>query len=438
MPYPKFGSSATDEVPTPIDTERTMAYLQVDICYPVAARNVPMVKMCLDQGVDVNKRLPDGSTVLLKAIEAAYEFTTYDSISTCLVMLRDARKVVQLLIEHGADPSKEDVLNREPRLLISDPDGRPDIIPKKRIHQLFLDRTQLDWMISQLLEAVPSPDLYNFLSLTDAVWAGDLKTVEESLLSMPELPGLMELRDSSPLGIAVFRGDDRMVELLLKSGFSPDAEDPICSTPLAIAVSSRLEKMVRILVGHGADLAVLDPILGLTPLEYVAREGLHRICQALLERVTSPRKPEGNPLLDKPLFLAIKHCQINVVVMLLDKGACPLLDMSDFLPKESVYQRRPRLTPREYIESESSVISPVNAQYLLQILAPFEAQEKQHRLQEARKWRAPQCGSYSKSTVVIVPPVEPVGGPVDQGAKEKDTQLVVKKSALDDLRELIH
>jgi ankyrin repeat protein len=342
MPYPKPSESPAGITPASSGIEETgeesMAYFHVDISYPIAARNVPMVRMCLDQGVDVNAKLPaatyNGMTPLIKAVATAYETTRYDTIGTMLLMRRDSRKIVQLLLDHGADKSSE---ARD--LAKNPPDGSH----------------QPDWLIEELLAPFPHPKLHQFISLTDTVWAGEQEKLENMLTQEPGLWNASELQGVSPLGVAVHRNDERMVSMLLSKGASPNARDPMGSSPLAIAVASKLEIIAKLLLQHGASITHVGPVLGLNPIEYAAREGNHTMCGNLLEN-EKPQSPyDKKELLSKPFALALRQYHTDVIVVLLEHGADVFMDMEPFLrPGERGFigVSGSHLTPAEFLEGK--------------------------------------------------------------------------------------
>lgn len=328
-----------------------MAYLHVDICYPLAARNVPMVKMCLDQGVGVSERISGVSpwqTPLTKAVETAFEHTVYDTIATIITMRRDSRKIVQLLLEYGADPNQKDGSGLS-------------------AHDMAEAATEPDWLIQQLLRSDQHPYLQQFLTFMDAAWAGDLLTLKSKLAEVPRLSHQAEELGISPIGAAVFQEDAKIVEVLLQNGTSPNAIDPIKSAPLAIAVATGSKDMVRLLLRHGASLTISDPILCLTPLEYAAREGNHSMCAALLECWSAQGRRDAHTLLSKPLALAVRQYHVETARLLLDFGANIFMNMCSFLTRaelqlisspypaasrESLLERVAPRTPREFVEAK--------------------------------------------------------------------------------------
>jgi hypothetical protein len=382
-----------------------MAYLHVDICYPLAARNVPMVKMCLDQGVGVNVRLPGEvdreRTPLTKAVETAFEYTAFDTISTIITMRRDSRKMVQLLLEHGADPNQKDGSGLSARNMADDP-------------------TQPDWLIQQLLRPDQHPYLQRFLAITDVVWAGGVLTLESMLVEEPQLCQLAEELGISPIGAAVFRADEKVVEVLLKNGTSPNAPDPIGASPLAIAVASGSEDMARLLLRHGASLTNSDPILCLTPLEYAAREGNHAMCGALLEHWTSQGRRDAHQLLSKPLALAVRGYHVAVVKILLESGADIFMNMCSFLSVaelellrvsaklpvkrpatiDDLLDQLPPRTPRDFVDAKikaagwSNVFGGFDSEEMQTLLAEYEEIAAAAKMVEAESAFIVECPTH--------------------------------------------
>ncbi|CAI9632192.1 unnamed protein product [Alternaria burnsii] len=309
MPYPK----PSEESPTGTmftysgiagAGEESMAYVHVDLNYPIAARNVPMVKMCLDQGVDVNAKFPmansSGMTPLMKAVDTPYETTRYDTIGTTLLMRRDARRIVQMLLDHGADKSPE------ARDLAKDTRG---------------SKHQPDWLIKELLAPSPHPKLRQFISLTDAVWDGEQEKLEDMLTQEPDLWSASEFQGVSPLGAAIHRNDERMVSMLLGRGASPHALDPMGSSPLAIAVASNLEIMAKILLQYGANMTSVDPFLELNPFDFAVKGRNHTMCGTLLGNETTLNPSEKKKLLSEQFALAISGCYTKMAEILLEHGA---------------------------------------------------------------------------------------------------------------------
>jgi ankyrin repeat protein len=359
MPYPRPASDQAQESESDGAArahEQSLAYFHVDLCYPIAAGNVPMVEMCLNHGAKVNKRLPlvpyQGMTPLMKAVATAYEFTEFDSIRTILPMRHNARKIIQLLIEHGADPKQVDVDGRDAEHVAKNP-------------QVFLSSKNrgplpVDWLIEQSLETPPDPDVHRLFVLTDAVWAGNVAKVQGLLSEYPELCHVADDYRVSPLGVAVYCGIEEIARLLLQCGASPNGPDPTGSSPLAIAVAVDRLAITDLLLEHGAKTDITDPFLGLLPLEYAAREGNDAMCEKIIAHLRHKDRSEVAELLSKPLCLAVRHYQISTVRLLLDHRADVTTNMLLYLAdwEKEAYRGAhgglllTTMTPRTYVENK--------------------------------------------------------------------------------------
>ena len=215
MPYPKpsgepptgtmFASSGTSGA-----GEESMVYDHVDLHYPIEAINVPMVKMCLDLGAEVNAKRSDGKTPLMTAVAVAC-----DVRYVCLPLARrDARQIIQLLLDHGAEKSPE-------------------------ARNLTRNSRGPDWLIEQLLAPSPHPKTCHFISMTDAVLVGDYEKLKDIIKQDPELLHSSEFYGVSPLWIAVYQNDVLMLDMLLGKGASPNTPDPVGSSLLAIATERK-------------------------------------------------------------------------------------------------------------------------------------------------------------------------------------------------------
>jgi hypothetical protein len=218
------------------------------------------------------------------------------------------------------------------------------------------------------------------------------------LVEEPRLCQLAEELGISPIGAAVFRADEKVVEVLLKNGTSPNAPDPIGASPLAIAVASGSEDMARLLLRHGASLTNADPLLCLTPLEYAAREGDNSMCGALLEHWRSQGRRDAHQLLSKPLALAVRGYHVEVVKILLVSGADIFMNMCSFLSVaelellrvsarlpvkrpatiDNLLDQLPPRTPREFVDAKikaagwSNVFGGFDSEEMQTLLAQYE------------------------------------------------------------------
>lgn len=220
MPYPKpsespagtmFASSGTSGA-----GEESMVYDHVDLHYPIEAINVPMVKMCLDLGADVNAKRSDGKTPLMAAVAVACDIRY-----TRLPLARhDARQIIQLPLDHGAEKTPE-------------------------ARHLTKNSYGPDWLIEQLLAPSHHPKIRHFISMTDAVSTRNRKKLEDILTQEPDLLHSSEFHGVSPLGIAIYQNDSSMVNVLLSKGASLNTLDPVGSSLLAIAIKENRVPIVE-------------------------------------------------------------------------------------------------------------------------------------------------------------------------------------------------
>ncbi|KAH7084003.1 hypothetical protein FB567DRAFT_530403 [Paraphoma chrysanthemicola] len=335
LPYPRpiDGTSLEFAGPTPdpLDADETsMPYSHVDICYPIHALNFPMVKMCLGQGADVNAALPEqfgwGHTPLTKAVEIGCKGMSLYSIPARMAAQRDSRKIVQCLLEHGADPGQ-----------------MRDRIESGWFFALEVGyHGRADWLFTQLFAHEQHDRFQSLMAMTLAAWNGDLEALKTLLEDEADLCETAERFGTSPLGAAVFREHGDMVHLLLQKGTSPDAIDPIGSTPLAIAVATGSETMAQLLQQHGVSLTIQDPVTRLTPLEWAARHGHKSMCEALLERWKSQGSVDAHMLFASPLTMAVECRHVEVAKLFLDHGANVFIEQSTMehnTPREHVARR---------------------------------------------------------------------------------------------------
>lgn len=353
------------------------------LCYPIAAGDAKEVEIAINRGVEVNQRLPvkefNGMTPLMFAIATAYGLTAFDSIQTILPMRRDVRKVIQVLLAHGADPRGVDAEGRDAMHVARNP-------------QYFLmskDRGNLpvDWTLEQLVEQSPDADVHHLMTLADIVWDGNLMQLRKMLQDVPEICSLADDYRASVLGIAAYRGIEEAARLILDAGASPDGPDPIGSTPLAIAVAMNRLAMVDLLLQHGAEFDSIDPFLGLNPLEYAAREGNEAVCGVFLKHILHKPNAALGEILSKSLCLAVRHYQTTTVELLLDNGADVHTNIGMYLAAWEIEayhganfgQRIDRMTPRTYVENKiRNRLVPLHLELASEtLLKSLEAREKQ-------------------------------------------------------------
>lgn len=190
----------------------------------VAGNFLAKIEKAHSKGADLNGFSKDGETPLTEAIMGGM----------------GTPKVVRMLLQLGADPSKRDKNGWTPwSACITRIDDRVVVDRMKKIKELLLE-----------YNADRSDE--NLLQLQNAVCERNEPTVLELLKQGVDLNAPI----ISPLGIAVDKGDLELVKLLLANGASPDGNDidKEAETPLITAASKGNFEIVKILVEAGAEV----------------------------------------------------------------------------------------------------------------------------------------------------------------------------------------
>ncbi len=106
--------------------------------------------------------------------------------------------------------------------------------------------------------------------------------------------GLQEVNGATALHQAVFRGNDEVVELLLRSGADPNIGDRIGATPLFYAIWTGQERMVELLLSAGANIELRDHV-GISPLEHSKLRRNNPVTQMLETAADSGTKQKTGP-----------------------------------------------------------------------------------------------------------------------------------------------
>jgi ankyrin repeat protein len=158
------------------------------------------------------------------------------------------------------------------------------------------------------------------LDIFTAAGVGDLELVKRLV---HQNPSLLQAREGppnrpgfTPLHMAAYCGQTRVVEFLLANGVKVDCLDGEGRTPLAVAVPSGGYEVVKLLLSHGAK--VNAELYHSTPLMNAASSGDRRLTELLIAKGANVDEGGGN---NNPLSLAAKYGHGEIAVLLLDKGA---------------------------------------------------------------------------------------------------------------------
>jgi ankyrin repeat protein len=220
--------------------------------------------------------------------------------------------------------------------------------------------------------------------LLEAVDAKDYKTVETSIKKGEDVNAANE-KGMFPLWLAVWNGDARMVDLLLKSGanarqiFKGETEIAL----LDVAAQEGPLDVVELLVKAGAEVNKPDSH-GQTPLRVAARNGRTDIVKFLLSKGAEV-DTKGNDGAT-PLEHAASKGHLDIVKLLVEKGAnINLQDKEgDFALGEAA--RHGFLDVVNYLLDKGADVTLKNGEgYTAEELARLEGQPKIQSLLKAKR-----------------------------------------------------
>ncbi|GIC92279.1 ankyrin repeat domain-containing protein [Aspergillus udagawae] len=237
-----------------------------------------MVRLLLDEGVDPDAILYEGSRIATTALYIAASYG-HDAIVELLIgkganvnlenfprqplviaVTNNRKAVVRLLLEKGANPNARRHDNMT-ALCIAVMKGFTEII-KMLLNKGALTELGGPWTGTPLQAAVRK----NHFKIT------------EILLEKGADVELGDSRDPTPLLMAVELGYERLLGLLLKHGANPNAQN---SFLLHVAIFDNKIAMVRLLLAHGADVNRKNSE-GQTPLLYAMLQRKDEIVDFLL------------------------------------------------------------------------------------------------------------------------------------------------------------
>ena len=251
-------------------------------------RQEATVKLLIDNGADMNG---SGRTENLNPLLAAIssQFRTEDD-----------RRIIGLLLEHGADPnipcspSGDSMLHVLVKSCLNQPEG---------IKEWYLDYAE-----SQL--------------------PLELRGRESIFLALEKgaKPNALDANGKTPLWWAVSRESETMMRLLLDNGADPNIYPVDKLRPISLAVLNGNDTKVRLLLAAGADPEIVGDV-DLTPLSMAALSGHMLIEQLLLEKGECATENMGNTRDALPLGITKKD--FTLVKWLLSCGVDPNLKSTD-------------------------------------------------------------------------------------------------------------
>lgn len=120
---------------------------------------------------------------------------------------------------------------------------------------------------------------------------------------------------------AIYRGNQRKVESMLKKGADPNMYDENGTTPLMLAILSEKAdfQIVKTIVESGADVNLQEPTQKWTALHLASRDGNYEIADLLIRHgaIVDVRDCYGNTALGRAVFKG----DTNLIRLLVDNGA---------------------------------------------------------------------------------------------------------------------
>jgi ankyrin repeat protein len=274
-------------------------YGRTPLSWAVANKNEGVVRRLLrEDGIDLNSKANDGRTPL-----------------SCAVAVRGNQEVVELLLgEDDIDLNSKDNDGRTPLSWAVAETGNQEVVELLlREDDIDLDskdndgRTPLSWAVAErgnqevvdlLLKRGSSINFQDHNGRTPLSWAVTVDTNKGVVQRLLREDGIdLNSKDNDgriPLWWAVERGNQEVVEMLLKKGsitfhtlvrdgqkslvqrfldakYDVNTRDPLGKTPLHIAISSRNVEMALVLISFNATDINLKDNDGITPLRLAAR-----------------------------------------------------------------------------------------------------------------------------------------------------------------------
>ena len=325
------------------------------------------VRALLDEGADVNAAEVDGTTALHWAVHRDHVDVTdlliragadvgaenrYGVAPLSLACLNGSEALVAKLLQAGADPETTQP-GGETALMTAARSGNADVVRQLLARGADVNATE-EWKGQTALMWAAAE---NNAVAVKALIAGGADVAARSEVS----PGVAELgnRGFTAFTFAARAGAMDAAEVLLEAGASVNETLADGTSALVLAVMSARYEMAAFLLDHGADPNASAQ--GWTALHQIVwtrrpNRGFNTVFQApkgrvdslsLVEkllahgadidaRVATPRAPRtvtGRNLLrvtgTTPLFLAAHRVDVDLIRLLLERGADPLLPNED-------------------------------------------------------------------------------------------------------------
>lgn len=216
--------------------------------------------------------------------------------------------------------------------------------------------------------------------------------------SLPDIEG-------DQLSRAIWAKDYSMVKLLIKHGADINEEDSIGKTAIMNAVSIKDEKMIRLILRYKPDLDRLYFIPGENPqtstiLTFaITTDSSLQVIKGLIRAGANVNFTEGEALYF-PLLASIYHSRIDIMRLLLRKGADP----NHYIISENIYMNAMYMIIGSAFKSDD-----IEAVEIL-MDSGFKIYADNEYVEYARNWGKPELARYLKKMVEELGPLEPWDG----------------------------
>ncbi|KAJ8129332.1 hypothetical protein O1611_g4300 [Lasiodiplodia mahajangana] len=293
-------------------------YLNSSLLEATSRGYLPLVRQLCQAGVDINSRTGTESPLHYAASGGYADIVSYLFTQGAEANTRDEAKrtplhlgifypkVVELLLQNGANPDAVDLDNEGPLHLASS----------------NLVREDAEACVRMLLDKGADVNIQNDSAATPLHCAvfHDRVGVVKALLKKDVNLEMLNRTGQTPFHDAVVRNHLQTAKLLLEKGSNINKTNYRGMTPLYQAAQRGLTEMVSFLLDNGADHSIATTG-GWTPLGTAAKYGRLEATQLLLEKGADIHHKSNNKT--TALHSASRRGTIRIVEILLNHGADP-------------------------------------------------------------------------------------------------------------------
>ena len=216
---------------------------------------VPPLRYILGWAANMDSRVAGIRWLLEHGADANLSWSPLDDAPLHVAAQRWDVPMVELLVRHGADIHRRRADGRTPYTLA----------------ELYGNREVAAWLRSHGAKDELLP-LERFIA---ACARGEHSEADAMLQAHPGLRSDLRPEHHLMMHVPAERGDVRVLETMLASGFDPNAKDSDGVTPLHRAAMAGRSKAVQVLLAHGASVNALDGMFAATPLVWASEGWSH-------------------------------------------------------------------------------------------------------------------------------------------------------------------